>query len=74
MCHLVLCERGFSKKTAFTFLEEMSSEFMSQHGQKVPQATRPYSCIEFGELTSLTCLVSVEEIMCVCVCVCVISY
>ncbi|KAG0718829.1 Vesicle-trafficking protein SEC22b-B [Chionoecetes opilio] len=47
VCYLVLCERGFSKKTAFTFLEEMSSEFLSQHGQKVPQATRPYSCIEF---------------------------
>ncbi|XP_042217459.1 vesicle-trafficking protein SEC22b-like [Homarus americanus] len=47
VCHLVLCERGYSKKTAFTFLEEMSSEFTLQHGPKVPQATRPYSCIEF---------------------------
>ncbi|KAG7171467.1 Vesicle-trafficking protein SEC22b-like 2 [Homarus americanus] len=37
----------FHKKTAFTFLEEMSSEFTLQHGPKVPQATRPYSCIEF---------------------------
>lgn len=46
-CHLVLCERGYSKKTAFSFLEEMSSEFTTQHGRKVSQATRPYSCIEF---------------------------
>ncbi|KAK4303794.1 hypothetical protein Pmani_024224 [Petrolisthes manimaculis] len=47
VCHLMLCERGYSKKTAFTFLEEMASEFQSQHGRRVPQATRPYSCIEF---------------------------
>ncbi|XP_066961173.1 vesicle-trafficking protein SEC22b-like [Macrobrachium rosenbergii] len=47
VCHLVLCERGYSKKTAFTFVEEMAAEFSSQYGRRVDQVARPYSFIEF---------------------------
>ncbi|XP_037777066.1 vesicle-trafficking protein SEC22b-B-like isoform X1 [Penaeus monodon] len=47
VCYLVLCERGFSKKSAFTFLEEMSAEFNSQYGRRVAHVSRPYSFIEF---------------------------
>jgi len=46
-CFLVLCERGFSKKSAFTFLEEMAAEFTAQYGRRVAQVARPYSFIEF---------------------------
>ncbi|CAL4061498.1 unnamed protein product [Meganyctiphanes norvegica] len=47
VCHLVLTERGYSKKSAFTFLEEMEAEFDSQYGRNVSQVSRPYSFIEF---------------------------
>ncbi|MCL4136717.1 UNVERIFIED_CONTAM: hypothetical protein GTU68_061633 [Idotea baltica] len=47
VCFLVLCDRGYSKKSAFTFLEEMEAEFNMQYGRKVSQVTRPYSFIEF---------------------------
>lgn len=46
-CFLTLCERGFSRKTAFSFLEDLASEFHSQYGHKINTATRPYSFIEF---------------------------
>jgi len=46
-CFLTLCDRHFSKKTAFTFLEDIAGEFHSQYGHKINTATRPYSFIEF---------------------------
>jgi vesicle transport protein SEC22 len=46
-CFLTLCDRQFSKKTAFSFLEDLAGEFQSQFGHKINTATRPYSFIEF---------------------------
>jgi len=46
-CFLTLCDRNFSKKTAFSFLEDLAGEFHSQYGHKINTATRPYSFIEF---------------------------
>merc|ERR1719369_1051057 len=46
-CFLTLCDRQFSKKTAFSFLEDLAGEFHSQYGHKINTATRPYSFIEF---------------------------
>jgi len=46
-CFLTLCDRQFSRKTAFSFLEDLASEFHSQYGHKINTATRPYSFIEF---------------------------
>lgn len=57
MCFLTLTEKTFSKRAAFSFLEELSSEFHREFGHKVATATRPYSFIEFGEhLTMLLIL------------------
>ncbi|KAL7632725.1 UNVERIFIED_CONTAM: hypothetical protein RMT77_016926 [Armadillidium vulgare] len=47
VCYLVLCDRGYSKKSAFSYLEELEAEFNLQYGRKVLQVTRPYSFIEF---------------------------
>jgi len=47
VCYLVLCERNYSKKLAFSFLEDLSQEFYSLYGKKVHQVSRPYSFIEF---------------------------
>merc|ERR1712226_1260600 len=46
-CFLTLTERQFSKKTAYSFLDDLAQEFHSQYGHKINTATRPYSFIEF---------------------------
>lgn len=47
VCYLVLCDRQFSKKLAYSFLEEISQEFDNQYGRRVSSVTRPYAFIEF---------------------------
>lgn len=47
ICYLVLCERSFSKKQAYSFLEELKSEFFVQYGNRINSVTRPYAFIEF---------------------------
>lgn len=47
VCYLVLCEKTFSRRTAFAFLEDIQTEFYSQYGQRVGVVARPYSFIEF---------------------------
>merc|ERR1712061_39479 len=44
---LTLTERQFSKKVAYSFLDDLASAFHSQYGHKINTATRPYSFIEF---------------------------
>jgi len=47
VCYLVLCDSTFSKRLAFSFLEELQVEFSSKYGSRVDQVSRPYSFIEF---------------------------
>jgi len=47
VCYLVLCEQSYSKKLAFSFLEDLANEFHSCYGKKVQSVNRPYSFIEF---------------------------
>lgn len=47
VCYLVLTEKSFSKRLAFSFLEDLQNEFHSQYGSKVNLVNRPYSFIEF---------------------------
>lgn len=49
VCFLTLTDKTFSKRAAFSFLDELSSEFHREFGHKIATATRPYSFIEFGE-------------------------
>lgn len=53
VCYLVLCEKSFSKRLAFSFLEDLQNEFINQYGHKINSITRPYSFIEFGILKSI---------------------
>ena len=48
ICYLVLCEKAFSKRLAFGYLEDIQTEFSREYGGEVATATRPYSFIEFG--------------------------
>lgn len=47
ICYLVLCEKAFSKRLAFGYLEDIQAEFSREYGGQVATATRPYSFIEF---------------------------
>ncbi|KAK6194901.1 vesicle-trafficking protein SEC22b [Patella vulgata] len=47
VCFLVLCDKSFSKRLAYTFLEDIQLEFMNQYSTRVETVSRPYSFIEF---------------------------
>lgn len=47
VCFLVLCDKSFSKRLAYAYLEDLQSEFSSQFGKRVETVSRPYSFIEF---------------------------
>jgi len=45
--YLTLCEKSFSKRLAFTYLEDLAQEFMAQYANRIHTVTRPYFFIEF---------------------------
>jgi len=47
VCYLALCDQSFSKRLAFSYLEELQNEFNTLYGKRVNQVSRPYSFIEF---------------------------
>jgi len=47
VCYLVLCDRLYSKRLAFNYLEDLAQEFQQSYGRKVNTVTRPYAFIEF---------------------------
>ncbi|XP_076627358.1 vesicle-trafficking protein SEC22 [Colletes latitarsis] len=48
VCYLVLCEKNYSKRVAYSYLEDIAQEFHSVYGKRVNTVTRPYSFIEFN--------------------------
>jgi vesicle transport protein SEC22 len=48
-CFLTLTEKGYPKKLAFQYLEELAREFSQLYGSQVDSVTRPYAFIKFGE-------------------------
>uniref|UniRef100_A0A6B2EJW4 Vesicle-trafficking protein SEC22b n=1 Tax=Phlebotomus kandelakii TaxID=1109342 RepID=A0A6B2EJW4_9DIPT len=47
VCYLVLCDKMYSKRLAFNYLEDIALEFHKNYGRKVNSVTRPYAFIEF---------------------------
>lgn len=47
ICYLCLCEKTFSRRLAFSYLEDLALEFQQKYGQRLYTAYRPYSFIEF---------------------------
>ena len=47
--YLVLCDKTFSKRLAYTYLEDLQGEFAVQYGSRVETVSRPYTFIEFGK-------------------------
>lgn len=50
---LTLTEKGYPKKLAFQYLEELAGEFGRLYGTQVDGVSRPYAFIKFGESLSL---------------------
>lgn len=42
-----MCDQQFSKRTAFSYLEELAAQFSADYGHKINTVARPYSFIEF---------------------------
>lgn len=47
VCYLVLCERNYSKRVAYSYLEDIAQEFHAQYGKLINTVSRPYTFIEF---------------------------
>lgn len=42
-----MCDKMYSKRLAFNYLEDIAQEFHKNYGRKVNSVTRPYAFIEF---------------------------
>lgn len=49
VCFLTLAEKGYPKKLAFQYLDELAGEFSRLYGSQVDGVTRPYAFIKFGK-------------------------
>lgn len=49
ICYLALCEEAYPSRLAFSYLENLHTDFSQQHGHEVYKAQRPYFFIEFGK-------------------------
>ncbi|XP_041091339.1 vesicle-trafficking protein SEC22b-like [Polyodon spathula] len=47
VCYLVLCDGSYSKRMAFSYLEELQAEFSELYGKRLASVSRPYAFIEF---------------------------
>jgi vesicle transport protein SEC22 len=48
ICYLTLADKGYPKKLAYEYLEELQKEFSRLYGSQVDTAARPYAFIKFG--------------------------
>jgi len=54
VCYLTLSDRGYPKKLAFQYLEELSREFYAQHAASIETVARPYAFIKFDTVIQRT--------------------
>mmetsp|Transcript_22031 Transcript_22031/g.61143 ORF Transcript_22031/g.61143 Transcript_22031/m.61143 type:complete len:218 (+) Transcript_22031:471-1124(+) len=54
VCYLTLCERGYPKKLAYQYLEELQQEFSTLYGPQVETVARPYAFIKFDTFIQKT--------------------
>jgi vesicle transport protein SEC22 len=53
VCYLVICDKTYPKRLAFSYLEELQREFQEKFGADVPGAARPYTFVKFGMFSHL---------------------
>ena len=54
VCYLTLCDRGYPKKLAYQYLEDLQREFSTQNGAQVETVARPYAFIKFDTFIQRT--------------------
>jgi len=54
VCYLTLCERGYPKKLAYQYLEDLQREFHHQNQDQVGTVARPYAFIKFDTFIQKT--------------------
>ena len=47
--YLVISDKSYPRKLAFSYLDELSKEFQTSYGAKVDTVRKPYAFIGFGE-------------------------
>ncbi|KAL0242618.1 hypothetical protein GEMRC1_005181 [Eukaryota sp. GEM-RC1] len=52
LCCLVCTDRSYPRALAFSYLEELQTQFDKQYGPRVPTASRPYEFIAFDTTAS----------------------
>lgn len=51
--YLVIAEKSYPRKLAFSYLDELSKEFATSYGAKVETVRKPYAFVGFGTLLAL---------------------
>merc|ERR1712205_173138 len=54
VCYLTLSDRGYPKKLAYQYLEDLQREFAAQNGAAVETVARPYAFIKFDTFIQKT--------------------
>ncbi|ESQ50908.1 hypothetical protein EUTSA_v10023085mg, partial [Eutrema salsugineum] len=54
VCYLQMCDRSYSKKLAFQYLEDFKNEFKRVNGPNIETAARPYAFIKFDTFIQKT--------------------
>lgn len=54
VCYLCLTDKGYPKRLAFNYLEELQREFESKYRGEVESASRPYAFIKFDTFIQKT--------------------
>eukprot|EP00884_Botryococcus_braunii_P007996 jgi/Botrbrau1/17198/Bobra.126_1s0003.1 len=54
ICYLTLTDKGYPKKLAYEYLEELQKEFSKLYGAQVDTAARPYAFIKFDTFIQKT--------------------
>ena len=54
VCYLTLSDRGYPKKLAYQYLEDLQREFSAQNGAQVETVARPYAFIKFDTIIQRT--------------------
>ena len=47
--YLVIADKSYPRKLAFSYLDELSKEFETSYGAKVDGVRKPYAFVGFGE-------------------------
>ena len=57
--YLVISDKSYPRKLAFSYLDELAKEFQTSYGAKVDSVRKPYAFVGFGEFSVRPTLTSI---------------